>query len=356
MKLHRRTFLQLGTGAVVAIAAHGCTSAPTASTSSPAASPQAESSPVAASPAAAPTNETPGKIVIGYPTIAAGLPFFYAVEKGLFKEAGLDVEAQKVASPQQIVEGMIAGRIQGCSNGTASGSLAVAQVASPDLYRIIVSNPTNSKFVLDQVIVGKDSSIQSIADLKGKKVGCGPGPQNLAITKGLLAKNGVTDAEVVQMDLSQHPGAVESGQIAAAYTLEPMGTLGELQGLTRTLESGVVAKYILGDPMAPWFGGSAALTTKFIQTYPETTKKYIDVYRQAVEAVRKTPDEARPFLEGYTPIKGNLIKAVPIPDYRIYDEFSASDLEYFQKFFDFLQESGVLAKKVEVAPLIYKPA
>lgn len=343
--MHRRTFLQMGTGAMIAIAAHGCTQ----STSTQSAS-------TTSAGTTAPAAENPGKIAIAYPTIAAGLPFFYAVEKGLFKEAGLDVEAQKVPSPQQIVEGMIAGRIQGCSNGTASGSLAVAEAASPNLFRIFVSNPTNQKFVLDQVIVGKNSSIQSIADLKGQKVGCGPGPQNLAITKGLLAKNGVTDAEITQMDLSQHPGAVGSGQLAAAYTLEPMGTIGALQGLTRTLESGVVSKYILDDPMAPWFGGSAALTTKFIETYPETTKKYIDVYRQAVDAVRQSPDAARPFLENYTPIKGDLIKSVPIPDYRMYDEFSPSDLDYFQKFFDFLQTAGVLSKKVEVAPLIYKPA
>ncbi|MGG6270280.1 ABC transporter substrate-binding protein [Leptolyngbya sp. AN03gr2] len=345
--MRRRIFLQIGTGTMMAIAAHGCT---------PSNSPQATTSSASPASSTAPAAENPGKIVIAYPTIAAGLPFFYAVEKGLFKDAGLDVEAQKVPSPQQIVEGMIAGRIQGCSNGTATGSLAVADAASPGLFRIIASNPTNSKYVLDQVIVAKDSPIQSIADLKGKKVGCGPGPQNQAIAKGLLEKNGVTDAEVIQLDISQHPNAVASGQLAAAYTLEPIGTLGQLKGLTRTLESGVVAKYILGDPMAPWFGGSAALTTKFIQAYPETTKKYINVYRQAVDVVRKTPDAARPFLEKYTPIKGNLIQSVPIPNYQMYDELSASDLEYFQKFFDFLQQSGVLSKKVEAAPLIYKPA
>ena len=41
------------------------------------------------------------KIRIGFWPVAAGLPFFAAVEKGYFKEAGLDVEPLKFAGAQQ---------------------------------------------------------------------------------------------------------------------------------------------------------------------------------------------------------------------------------------------------------------
>ena len=43
------------------------------------------------------------KIRIGYWPVAAGLPFFAAVEKGYFKEAGLEVEALKFAGAQQVI-------------------------------------------------------------------------------------------------------------------------------------------------------------------------------------------------------------------------------------------------------------
>ena len=46
------------------------------------------------------------KIRIGYWPIAAGLPFYAALEKGYFKEAGLDVEGVKFASAAQIMEAM----------------------------------------------------------------------------------------------------------------------------------------------------------------------------------------------------------------------------------------------------------
>src|SRR4051812_25445710 len=60
------------------------------------------------------------KIRIGYWPVAAGLPFFAAVEKGFFKEAGLDVEALKFAGAQQVMEAMLSGRSDGSANGTGS--------------------------------------------------------------------------------------------------------------------------------------------------------------------------------------------------------------------------------------------
>ena len=47
------------------------------------------------------------KIRIGYWPVAAGLPFFAAIEKGYFKEAGLDVEPLKFAGAQQVMEAML---------------------------------------------------------------------------------------------------------------------------------------------------------------------------------------------------------------------------------------------------------
>ena len=51
------------------------------------------------------------KIRIGYWPVASGSPFFASVDKGYFKQAGLEVEAVKFASPQQVAEAMLAGRL-----------------------------------------------------------------------------------------------------------------------------------------------------------------------------------------------------------------------------------------------------
>ena len=69
------------------------------------------------------------KIRIGFWPVAAGLPFFAAVEKGYFKEAGVDVEAVKFAGAQQVMEAMLSGRCDGSANGTGSANLAIGEIA-----------------------------------------------------------------------------------------------------------------------------------------------------------------------------------------------------------------------------------
>jgi NitT/TauT family transport system substrate-binding protein len=284
-------------------------------------------------------------IRIGFWPVAAGLPFYAALEKGYFKEAGLNVEPLKFAGAQQVMEAMLAGRADGSANGTGSANLAIGEIAS---------NPSNARNVLDEFIVAKDSPIASIADLKGKKVGSGPGIQNATLAKAVLERAGATGATVVELAISQHVAAVAAGQLDACYTLEPTGTVGRLNGTTRVLEAGVIAKYVLGDPMAPWFGGSASLTTAFLKKHPEESKKFIAAYARGIELIRSKPDEARPYMKGYTAIEGPMTEEVPLAAYTLYNEFTPGDIQYFQKFFDLFADKGVFAQKVDVSSMLYK--
>jgi NitT/TauT family transport system substrate-binding protein len=148
--------------------------------------------------------------------------------------------------------------------------------------------------------------------------------------------------------------ALAAGQIDACYTLEPTGTVGRLNGSTRILEAGVIAKYILGDPMAPWFGGSASLTAEFIKKYPNEAKKYIAAYAKGIALIRSKPDEARKYLKGYTAIEGPLTGEVPLPAYMLYNEFTPGDVAHFQKFFDLFAEKGIFSAKLKVDSMLYK--
>ncbi len=294
-----------------------------------------------------------GKILIGYWPIASGLPLYTALERGFFKEAGLNVEGVKFASAQQVAEAMIAGRIHGSANGTASAVLALAEITSPGLFKIICSNPSNHKLVLDQFVVPKESPIKSIAELKGKRVASGPGIQNVTLAKIILEKNGIVDPKVTELPIGQHVPALAADQLDAVYTLEPTGTAGRLKGLTRVLENGVISKYVLGAPDAPWFGGSASVTTAFLKERPADAKKYIATYAKAVDFVRKNPAEVRKHIDGFTAIEPSLVQEVPLAGFTLYNEFTASDLGYFQKFFDIFTERKIFSRAVPVKPLIY---
>ena len=294
------------------------------------------------------------KIRVGYWPIAAGLPFYAAVEQGYFKAAGIDVEVQRYAGAQQIMEAMLAERCDGSANGTGSANLAIGEIAQPGLFKIFCTNPSNAKYVLDEFIVAKDSPVKSVAELAGKKVASGPGIQNVTLCKTMLERAGAKGATVSELPIGQHVAALVAGQVDACYTLEPTGTVGRMNGTTRVVEAGVVAKYILGDPMAPWHGGAASLTSDFIKKNPEVAKKYIAAYARGVELVRSKPDEARQFMKGYTAIEGKLTAEVPLASYMLYSEFKPSDVAYFQKFYDLFTEKGIFEKKVAVDGLLYK--
>ncbi len=298
--------------------------------------------------------QTGPKIRIGYWPIAAGLPFYSAIELGYFKEAGLDVEPLKFAGAQQVMEAVLSGRADGTSNGTGSANIAIGEIAQPGTFKIFCSNPSNVKNVLDEVIVPVASPAKVMADLKGKRIGSGPGIQNVTLAKTVLERGGAAGATVVELPIGQHVAALAAGQIDGAYTLEPTGTIGRMNGTTRVLEAGVIAKYVLGDPMAPWFGGSASLSSEFIKKYPEAAKKFVAAYGKGVAYVRTKPVEARQYLKGYTAIEGALTGEVPLAAYTMYNEFTPADVAHFQKFFDLFSEKGIFSKRLMVDSMLYK--
>ncbi|WP_280152833.1 ABC transporter substrate-binding protein [Piscinibacter sp. XHJ-5] len=293
------------------------------------------------------------RIVIGFWPIASGLPLYVGLERGIFKEAGLQVEGAKFASAQQVAEAMIAGRVHGSANGTASAALGLAEITSPGLFKIICSNPSNRHLVLDQFVVPKDSPVKSIAELAGKRIASGPGIQNVTLAKVILEKNGIPNPQVTELPIGQHVPALAAGQLDAVYTLEPTGTAGRLKGLTRVLEPGVISTYVLGNPDAPWFGGSASVTSAFMREKPELARRYVAAYSKAVEWVRRNPEESRTHLDGFTSIDASLVKEVPLSGFTLYNEFKPSDIEYFQKFFDVFTERKIFSRKLDVKSLLY---
>ena len=294
------------------------------------------------------------KIRIGYWPIAAGLPFYAAIELGYFKEAGLDVEPLKFAAAQQVMEAVLAGRSDGTANGTGSANVAIGELAAPGTFKIFASNPSNVKNVLDEFIVPVASPVKTIGELSGKRVGSGPGIQNVTLAKTVLERAGAKGFTVVELPIAQHVASLAAGQLDACYTLEPTGTIGRMNGTTRVLEAGVISRYILGDPMAPWFGGTASLSSSFIAKHPVEARKFVAAYARGIALVRNKPAEARQYLKGYTPIDGALTGEVPLAAYTLYNEFTPQDIGHFQKFFDLFFDKGIFTSRLMVDTMLYK--
>ncbi len=295
------------------------------------------------------------KLLIGYWPIAAGLPFFAAMEKGLFKHAGVTVEAIKFASPSQVVEAMMAGRIDGCANGVAITALALADAQEPGNIKFTCVNYANEKYVLDQVIVPTTSTVKEISELSGLKIACGPGINNVTLAKAVMHGAGAKDAKVIELPIAQILPALFAGQVDAAYVLEPTGEIGIQEKISRTIASGVVTKYVLGDNL-PWIGGAAALTAATLKNKAALVPGFLAGYTAGVDYVRKEGLKANQYLVGYTAIEGDLAKAVPINGYIDYAEVKPSDVKALQRLFDIFAEKKVFEKPISAGSLFYKKA
>ncbi len=293
------------------------------------------------------------KLMIGYWPIAAGLPFFTAMERGLFKDAGVTVEAVKFASPSQVVEAMMAGRIDGCANGVAITALALADAQEPGNIKFTCVNFANDKYVLDEVIVPIGSTVKNISDLSGKKVACGPGINNVTLAKAVMLGGGAKDVRVVELPIAQILPSLSAGQVEAAYILEPTGVIGTQEKISRTLATGVVTKYVLKDNL-PWIGGAAALTATTLKNKASLVPGYLSGYSAGLAYVRKEGLKANKYLTGYTAIEGELAKAVPLSGYIDHTEVKPTDVHALQKLFDIFAEKKVFENSISANALFYK--
>jgi NitT/TauT family transport system substrate-binding protein len=59
-------------------------------------------------------------------------------------------------------------------------------------------------------------------------------------------------------------------------------------------------------------------------------------------------------MKGYTAIEGPLTTEVPLAAYMLHNEFTKSDIAYFQKFFDLFSDKGIFSSRLMVEPMLYK--
>jgi putative hydroxymethylpyrimidine transport system substrate-binding protein len=128
-------------------------------------------------------------------------PIIVAQEKGYFKEAGLEVEVIAPADPADPPKLVAAGKADLAVSYQPQLHLQVAEGLPLIRVGTLVATPLNCLLTL------KDGDIQSIADLKGKKVGFSVAGVEEALLTTILARNGISmdDIELVNVNWSLSP-------------------------------------------------------------------------------------------------------------------------------------------------------
>ncbi len=137
-------------------------------------------------------------------------PLYVAEEKGYFAEAGLEVEMIEPGDPNDPPRLVAAGRYDLAISYQPQLHMLVAKDIPLVRIGTLVGSPLNSLVVL------KSGPIDTIADLKGGRIGYSVGGFEEALLAAMLGKHGLTleDVTLINVNFSLSP-ALMAGQVDA---------------------------------------------------------------------------------------------------------------------------------------------
>ena len=291
------------------------------------------------------------KVKVGVFPISSSLPYFVAIGLGYFKDLNIEPETTVLMGGPPNVAALMTNQIEVSAVLVTLEGLN-ADVKKPGVAMYIAMHSQNSTYKMEQFVVreGLADKVKTLADFKGLKLMSAPGPANLNTAKGILAKVGLKEGDytIDQLDMGQHVNAMKAGTFDGGYTLEPSATIMHEIGAAKTVEAGVIAKYILGSPDADAYAAGCAFSSDFISKRPDVAKRFAQAWSRAIDYIRANPDAARKFLAKNTMTPDNIVDTVPMLGYIMTKDMSPKQLGYLQEFTDFGQQIGVVPEKIDV--------
>lgn len=265
------------TGLALALAAcGGATPAPTAAPAKPTdkpAAPAATAVPATAAPAANLVT-----VRIGYVPVVINSPFYIALEKGYFKDEGINAELKAVDGGSDAVVQVASGAFEVSGSGIAAGMLNA--VSRGIEFEIVAPLHTErAPRLASPLVVSKkrfdSGELTKVSDLKGKKLATNNrGTATEWWLKTALEKGGLTikDVEVVGMPFQNIPPALEQGSLDGAILTEPFASTAEASGLIKRLSEDFITDFY---PTYVYFN------KKFATDNPKIVQGFVKAYLRA---------------------------------------------------------------------------
>ncbi|MDX6739044.1 aliphatic sulfonate ABC transporter substrate-binding protein [Actinocorallia sp. A-T 12471] len=217
-------------------------------------------------------------------------------EQGWLEKDGLDVTWVLSAGSNKANENLRAGTVDVGSTAGAAALQARAN-GTPIKAIEIYSHPEWTALV-----TGKDSSITSVTQLKGKKVAATKGTDPYFFLLQALREHGLSggDVEVVNLQHADGEAALKRGDVAAWAGLDP---------IMATSEVGSGSKLFYRNTGFTSYGFLNAREA-FIKDHPDLAQKVVDAYQKAREWITANPDEAVALLAKESGVSPEVAKVV----------------------------------------------
>ncbi len=215
-------------------------------------------------------------------------PVYIAIEKGYFKEEGLDVTLQEYNTGKEALNAIIKGKAD--MSNSAETPIMLAAMRGEKIY-VIATLVDTDKDVM--IVARKDRGIARPTDLKGKKIGVSIGTNGEFFMDAFLISHGITrnEVEVVNLSPKEMFDALTEGKVDAVSTWNP-----HVIRLHRELGVKGITFYS-GGIYTETFNITAA--QDFVHKNPETIKRVLRSLIRAVEFIRENPDKSRRIVSSY---------------------------------------------------------
>ena len=228
------------------------------------------------------------------PTLIASLPHWVAMEKGFYKEEGIDPTEIPFADSKT----MISSLYNNDADFLPAVSLADFIINSKDFGNkfppIIISHSRMKREPdFEALIIANGSTISTLKDLESKKIAVYPGITSLNTIKYFLTINGVNikNIEFKPLPPAEHKDLLIKGEIDCSHLYEPMKSQALLNANVKILYNGVYPTF--NEPSAI---GISVISSKFHNEQPELSKKLLKVWDKSIAFIKDNNTEARQIL------------------------------------------------------------
>jgi NitT/TauT family transport system substrate-binding protein len=287
------------------------------------------------------------RITVGVLPIGNAAPLYLGMEKGYFREEGLELTPQVAQSGNELATMLVSGDSQVAFLGYVPVIVARAQ----GLPLKVVANADNGADTAAeewQVILSrKGSDIREPADLAGKTVAVNAlrGVAEVGL-KAALDAEGVDPGsiELLEIPFPEMPAALEARRVDAIWGVEPF--------LTQALGEGaqeVLAPYPSLGKAFP--NGTYATTDRYLEENADVMERFTRAMNRSSEYATENPDEARAIIPTFTEIPEQVAQEMRLPLWPT--EIDRAQLE---DLIGYTQQYGIIDDTFPVDEMIWEGA
>jgi NitT/TauT family transport system substrate-binding protein len=269
-------------------------------------------------------------------------PLLYAINSGLFKKAGLDVQVDRMNSGAAVVAAVAGGSLE--IGKSSLLNIILAHTKGIPLTLVAPGGLYLSDKPMGGMVVAANSTIRTAADLRGKTVQTGALRDiNTLATRAWMDAHGVDSSTIhfIEMPPLDALAAIDQGRIDGATLVTPMYTQAIASTKARAsvpMFDGIGPRYLI----TGWFANES-----FVEAHREAMGRFADVMREAEAYCNTHTDAIRPIIAGFTGLEPALIAKMQSTVYP-----AALDRRDIQPIIDVAVRYKVLDKTLDAQEMI----